>query len=114
MRKCKNDPDRFCYVSGKVTLPDRQASITSFVKKCYHPYFGMKLSDQDKSFVPYIYCKTCGKLEKMEQRKDEEASVWCANGVERGWRSRDRLLFVHDKLARFVLRYVLFVKAEVL
>ena len=59
MRKCKNEPDRFCYNCGKVTLPDRQASITPFMKKCYHAYSGMKPGDQDKSFSPHICCKTC-------------------------------------------------------
>ena len=56
----------------------------------------------------------CGKLEKVEQRKDEEASVWCANGMERGQRSRDRLLFFHDKLARFALIDLFFVQVEML
>ena len=45
----------------------------------------MKLGDQDKMFAPHICCKTrLEKLEKMELRKDKEASVWCANGMERG------------------------------
>ena len=54
----------------------------------------------------------CKKLEKEEQRKDQEASVWCANGMKRGSRSRDRLLFLHDKLARFVSTYLFFVQVE--
>ena len=58
-RKCKNHPDRFCYICGKVTLPDRQARTTDFVKKSYHAYFGVKLGDQDKPFAPHICCKTC-------------------------------------------------------
>ena len=59
MRKCKNDPDRFCYICGKVTLHSRQAKITQFVKKAYYAYFGVKLGDQDKAFAPHICCRTC-------------------------------------------------------
>ncbi|XP_076804583.1 uncharacterized protein LOC143448650 [Clavelina lepadiformis] len=59
MRKCKNDPDRFCYICGKVTLRSRQAKITQFVKKAYYAYFGVKLGDQDKAFAPHICCKAC-------------------------------------------------------
>uniref|UniRef100_UPI00358FD4EB uncharacterized protein n=1 Tax=Myxine glutinosa TaxID=7769 RepID=UPI00358FD4EB len=58
-RKCKNDPNKFCYICGKVTMPDRQSNITRFVRKSYHAYFGMKLGDQDKAFAPHICCKTC-------------------------------------------------------
>lgn len=59
LRLCKNSPDRFCYICGKVTLSDRQTNITTFVKKCYRAYFGMQLGDQDKPFAPHICCKTC-------------------------------------------------------
>ena len=58
-RKCKNDPNRFCYICGKVVLPSREARITPFVKNAYHAYFGMKQGDQDKPFAPHICCKTC-------------------------------------------------------
>ena len=58
-RKCINDPDRFCYICGKVTLKERRANITDFVKKAYHAYFGIKLGDQNKTFAPHICCKTC-------------------------------------------------------
>lgn len=58
-RKCRNDPNRFCYICGQVTLSDRQSPITNFVKKSYHAYFGVKLGDQDKAFAPHICCKTC-------------------------------------------------------
>uniref|UniRef100_UPI00358E4839 uncharacterized protein n=1 Tax=Myxine glutinosa TaxID=7769 RepID=UPI00358E4839 len=58
-RMCKNDPKKFCYICGKVTMPDRQSNITRFVRKSYHAYFGMKLGDQDKAFAPHMCCKTC-------------------------------------------------------
>jgi hypothetical protein len=69
-RKCKNDPNRFCYICGQVTLLDRQSPITNFVKKSYHAYFGVKLGDQDKAFAPHICCKTCVEgLRRWSKRK---------------------------------------------
>ena len=65
--KCKNNPDRFCYICGNVVFPNLQAKITDFVRKAYHDYFGDKLGDQDKPFAPYICCKTCGEFEGLEE-----------------------------------------------
>ena len=58
-KKCKNSPDRFCYVCGKVTFSDQQFTITTLAKSLYSAYFGIRLGDQDKSFVPHICCKAC-------------------------------------------------------
>lgn len=65
--KCKNHPNRFCYICGQAILPNRKAAITSFVKKAYHAYFGIKLENQDKPFAPHICCKSC-----VESLRD-----WC-------------------------------------
>ena len=56
-RKCKNSPNRFCYICGQVALS--QAKITDFVKKAYEAYFQVKLGDQDKPFAPHVCCKLC-------------------------------------------------------
>ena len=61
--KCKNNPDRFCYICGNVVFPYHQAKITAFVKKAYRDYFRVKVGDQDKPFTPHICCKTC--VEKL-------------------------------------------------
>ena len=58
-RKCKNSPDRFCYVCGKVTFSDQQCTISTLVKSLYSAYFGIRLGDQDKSFALHICCKAC-------------------------------------------------------
>lgn len=58
-RKCTNNPDRFCYICGKLTLAHRKLPINQFVKLAYHQYFGVKLGDQEKPFAPHICCKTC-------------------------------------------------------
>ena len=34
--KSKNNPDKFCYISSNVVLPNCQAKLTDFVKKAYH------------------------------------------------------------------------------
>ena len=57
--KCKNNPDRFCYIYGNVVLPSCKAKITDFMKKADHNYVEVKLGDQDKPFVPHICCKIC-------------------------------------------------------
>ena len=83
MKSCKNNPDRFCYICGKVTLSDHKTKITSFVKKCYHAYFGMKLGDQDKPFAPHICCKAC--VEKLRRRSKEKIKSLLF-GVPMAWR----------------------------
>ena len=57
--KCKNDPNRFFYICGKVTMPDHHSKTTQFAKSCYHAYLGIRIGDQDKSFAPHICCRTC-------------------------------------------------------
>ena len=57
-RKCKNYPDRFCYIYSNVVLTHCQPKITDFVKKAYRDYFGVKLGDQNKPFAPHVCCKT--------------------------------------------------------
>lgn len=32
--------------------------VTSFIKNAYHAYFGVKLGDQDKAWLPHIVCKS--------------------------------------------------------
>ena len=54
--------NRFFYICGEVTSTHRKANITSFVKKTYFSYFGIKLGDQNKEFVAHICCKTCVQL----------------------------------------------------
>ena len=63
--KCENDPDRFCYICGKVMLSDQQLNITSFVRDAYHAYFGIKLGDQVKIFAPHSCCKSCVEIQDV-------------------------------------------------
>ena len=65
--KCKNNPNRFCYVCGNVVLLFHQAKIYDFVKKAYHSYFAVKLGNQDKPFTPHFCCKMCGELDGLEE-----------------------------------------------
>jgi len=82
-RKCRNDPNRFCYICGQVTLSERQSPITNFVKRSYHAYFGVKLGDQDKAFAPHICCKTCVEgLRRWSNKKQKSLPF----GVPMVWR----------------------------
>jgi len=58
-RECVNSPDVFCYICGRFSTKEQRLAITTFVKQCYHAYFGCKLGDQEKSWAPHVVCKTC-------------------------------------------------------
>ena len=58
-RSCKNKPDIFCYICGEYTIVPNRYQVTSFIKHAYHSYFGIKLGDQDKAWVPHMVCKSC-------------------------------------------------------
>lgn len=58
-RKCKNDPNNFCYVCGKYTLPVHRRNIAHKMKIAYKHYFGCKVGDQDKTWAPHICCNAC-------------------------------------------------------
>ena len=45
-RKCKLDPNIFCYICGSFTLSKQRQGITDFVKKAYLAYFGVKVGDE--------------------------------------------------------------------
>ncbi|KAJ8729128.1 hypothetical protein PYW08_000709 [Mythimna loreyi] len=58
-RKCVNSADNFCYICGKVTLTNQRCSITQRLETAYFHYFGIKIKNQDKSWVPHFSCTTC-------------------------------------------------------
>ena len=58
-RKCKNNPDLFCYVCGSFTIKAQRRSITLDLKKINKLYFGCRLGDQDKQWAPHQICTSC-------------------------------------------------------
>ena len=58
-RKCKLNPNVFCYICDSFTVSKQKQGITEFVKKAYLAYFRVKLRDQDKSWAPHQVCRTC-------------------------------------------------------
>ena len=61
-RKCKLSADSFCYVCGLyISLNQVKYKIKLEAKFvfAYESYFGMKISDQDKSWSPHVICGTC-------------------------------------------------------
>ena len=43
----------------KYTIVPNRNQVTSFIKHAYHSYFGIKLGDQDKAWVPHMVSKSC-------------------------------------------------------
>lgn len=60
-RKCKNHPDKFCYICGQVVFRIHQRKLTDLLKETYELYFGIRLLHQDQPFAPHICCVTCQK-----------------------------------------------------
>ena len=58
-RKCKNNPDLFCYACDNFTMKAQRRSITPNLKKIYKLYFGCPLGDQDKKWAPHQICTSC-------------------------------------------------------
>ena len=56
---CRNKTDVFCYICGEYTIVPYRKPVTKFIKRAYPTYFGMKLGDQDKDWVPHMVCNTC-------------------------------------------------------
>lgn len=55
-------PDSFCYICVKVTFKSQKRGFTPLIKKCYKLYFGCKVVDEDKLWVPHFVCVTCVRL----------------------------------------------------
>ena len=58
-RQCRHNPDVFCYHCGEYMMIKHRLNVRGFTKRAYEAYFGMKLGDQDKSWVPHKVCKHC-------------------------------------------------------
>ena len=61
-RCCKNSPDAFCYICGKLTYSSERKEISYFIKRAYLAYFGIPLGDQDKPWAPHVICCICYSL----------------------------------------------------
>ena len=73
-KSCQNRPDLFCSICDEYTFVPYRNPVTTFIKQTYHAYFGMKLGDQDKAWVPHLVCKSC--TECLRQRsKGKKASL---------------------------------------
>ena len=57
--KCRFDTENFCCICGCFTSRKNQRTITEFVEKVYHAYFGIKLGDQEKAWAPHKACNLC-------------------------------------------------------
>ena len=76
-RKCKFDPNVFCYICGPFTVSKQRQEITDFVKKAYLAYFGVKVGDQDKNWAPHQVCRTCVEnFEAVNKKKKKKKNYW--------------------------------------
>ena len=64
-RKCKLDPNVFCYICSSFTVSKQRQGITDFVKKSYLAYFGVKAGNQNKNWATHQVCRTC--VENLRQ-----------------------------------------------
>ena len=56
-RSCKNKPEVFCYICGEYTIAPNRKSVTNFITRAYHAYFGIKIAEQYKAWAPHMVCK---------------------------------------------------------
>ena len=52
-QSCKNDPDTFWYICGKLTLLKYRRNLTDKIKRLYYAYFECVVGDQDKVWCAY-------------------------------------------------------------
>ena len=77
-----NDVDEFCYICGEYTIVPNRNPVTTFIKRAYHTYFGMKLGDQDKAWAPHMICKTCTEYLRRWTNGKKKSEVWNSYGLE--------------------------------
>ena len=58
-RKCKQSSDRFCYVCGQFIFSKKRRPIVDSLKTAYLHYFGFPVANQDKKWVPHMFCESC-------------------------------------------------------
>lgn len=57
--KCENSPDDFCYVCGEYSSVDVKKRISKAHERAYLSYFGFRICDQNKQWVPHFICRKC-------------------------------------------------------
>ena len=77
-RQCKNNPNKFCYICGKLTFAKEKHSITSHIKKLYKAYFHCDIGDQEKTWAPHVCSLTCVKTLNAWYKNKNVHEVWCA------------------------------------
>ena len=82
-RKCKLDPNVFCYICGSFTVSKQRQGITDFVKKSYLAYFGVKLGDQDKNWAPHQFAGHVLKILGSGQNRKKTYWVCSFYGLKR-------------------------------
>ena len=61
-RKCKTNPNKFCYICGRYLMAKESVSISAQTTELYFKYFGVRLGDQNKSWALKVTCKSCPEM----------------------------------------------------
>ena len=80
-----NCPDVFCYICVLFITKTQRMKISEFVKKTYLVYFGCKLGDQDKTWVPHMVCKHCTENLRQWSKGQKKSTPF---GVPMMWREQ--------------------------
>lgn len=56
--KCKNDPNKFCYVCGEYIFVN-PPNFTQSLQAAYRLYFKIYPNNVDKPWTPNAICNTC-------------------------------------------------------
>lgn len=83
-----------------ITYKSQRKNFTPLIKKCYHLYFGCKIGDQNKSWVPYIYCVTCFGLLTGWANGSRHTPSRSSHGMEGAKDHSSTLLFLYNKYHR--------------
>ena len=80
---CINNPDKSCYICGKVTLLNQKSNITPFIKKNLQGLFQNVFRRPKQTNAPHICCNTCTvNLHRWKNKKLESLNL----GIPMIWR----------------------------
>ena len=69
-RRCKYDPDAFCYMCSEYMMKEQKRNINYFVKRAYKAYFDQLEAWRSRQALGTTFGmqNLCGKFTRMDQR----------------------------------------------
>ena len=56
---CKNDPNLFCYICGKIMTKNSRRNFTEYIIQLYENCFNAQVINQNELWAPNYLCNTC-------------------------------------------------------